>query len=62
MKQQQKVIKKVAEQIKLLEDQVQEYKTNHYDMSSQLEEKDKCIDELLNREKKYKLILSQYIS
>ena len=61
VKQQQKVIKKVAEQIKLLEEQVQEYKTNHYDMISQLEEKDKEIERLVNNERKYKLVLSQYI-
>ena len=61
MKKQQKVIMKTAEQIQLLEEKLQEYKTNHYDMISQLEEKDKQIGELLCREKKYKLILSQYI-
>ena len=62
VKQQQKVIVKTAEQIKLLEDQLHEYKVNHYDMISQLEEKDKQINELLCKEKKYKLILSQYIN
>ena len=59
--QQQKVIVKTAEQIQLLENQLQEYKVNHYDMISQIEEKDKQIDELLIKEKKYKLVLSQYI-
>ena len=61
VKQQQKVIVKTSEQIKLLEDQLHEYKVNHYDMISQLEEKDKQINELLCKEKKYKLILSKYI-
>jgi len=58
---QQQIISKAAEQIKLLEDQLHEYKTNHYDMISNLEEKDKEINELLIKEKKFKLILSQYI-
>ena len=61
VKQQQKVIQKTAEQIKALEDQLHEYKTNHYDMISQLEEKDKEIERLVNNERKYKLILSQYV-
>ena len=59
--QQQSIIKKAGDQIKLLEDQLHEYKVNHYDMISQLEEKDKYIEELLTNEKKYKLVLSQYI-
>ena len=52
---------KTSKQIQLLEDQLHEYKVNHYDMISQLEEKDKQINELLCKEKKYKLILSKYI-
>ena len=62
VKQQQKVIIKSSEQIKILEEQLLEYKTNQCDMISQMEEKNNKINELLIKENKYKLILSQYIN
>tara|TARA_B110001469_G_C9589993_1_gene292763 strand:+ start:167 stop:667 length:501 start_codon:yes stop_codon:yes gene_type:complete len=61
IKQQQIIIKKTSEQIKNLETQLYEYKVNHYDMISQLEEQNKDIEELLCKEKKYKLVISKYI-
>ena len=59
--QQQKVIQKMSEQLKLLEDKNHQTQCDYYDLMSTLEEKDKEIEELHIKEKKYKLILSQYI-
>jgi hypothetical protein len=59
--QQQRVIKKMSEQLKLVEDKNQQTQCDYYDLISTIEGKDKEIEELLVKEKKYKLILSQYI-
>jgi uncharacterized coiled-coil protein SlyX len=59
--QQQNVIKTMAKQIKLLEDQLLQHNSSHYDMVTQLEENDKELNKLLINEKKYKLMLSKYI-
>ena len=57
---QQKVIQKASHQLKTLEDKSHEIQVENYDLHGELEEKDKLIKELLIKEKKYKLILSQY--
>ena len=61
VKAQQKVIQKMSEQLKLVEDKNHQIQCDIYDLVSTLEEKDKEIKELLLKEKKYKLILSRYI-
>ena len=62
VKQQQNVIKKVSEQLKILEDKSHEVQCENYDLRSTVEEKDNEIKELLIKEKKYKLVLSRFIS
>jgi hypothetical protein len=59
--QQQRVIQKVSEQLKLVEDKNHQTQSDYYDLLSTLETKDRDIQDLMVREKKYKLILSQYI-
>lgn len=61
IKTQQQVIKKNAEQIKLLEEKTHEYQSDNYELRTELQEKNTQIEELLCKEKKYKLILSQYM-
>jgi hypothetical protein len=59
--QQQRVIQKMSEQLKLLEDKNHQTQCDYYDLISTIDTKDKEIESLLIKEKKYKLILSQYI-
>jgi len=61
IKTQQKVIQKMSKQLKLLEDKHQQTQSENYDLISTVEQKDCEISDLLIKEKKYKLILSQYI-
>ena len=58
---QQKVIEKMSEQIKLLEESKQRTQCEIYDLSSDIQDKYQEIKGLVERERKYKLILSQYI-
>ena len=58
---QQRVIQKMSEQLKIVEDKNHQTQCDYYDVVSTLEEKDKEIEAMLIKEKKYKLILSQYI-
>lgn len=58
---QQKVIEKMAKQIKLLEETNQQMKADHYDMVSSMQDKDDKIRELVDKERKYKLLLVQYM-
>lgn len=58
---QQKIIKRSAEHIKIQENKLSEYQSDNYELRIELQEKNKQIDELLLKEKKYKLILSQYM-
>jgi hypothetical protein len=60
IKAQQQIIKRVAEQIKVLEATAHEYQSSNYELRTELEEKDHLLKEQLIKEKKYKLILSQY--
>jgi len=59
--QQQRVIQKMSEQLKLVEDKNHQTQCDYYDLISTIEEKDKEIEGHRIKEKKYKLILSQYI-
>jgi len=59
--QQQRIIQKMSEQLKIVEDKNHQTQCDYYDVVSTLEEKDKEIEAMLIKEKKYKLILSQYI-
>ena len=61
IKTQQNVIQKMSKQLKLLEDKHQQTQSENYDLISTVEQKDCEISDLLIKEKKYKLILSQYI-
>jgi hypothetical protein len=58
---QQMVIKRSSEQIKLLETRAQEYQSDNYNLRIELEEKNNLIKELLVKEKKCKILLSQYM-
>ena len=58
---QQQIIKRSAEHIKIQENKLSEYQSDNYELRIELQEKNKQIDELLLKEKKYKLILSQYM-
>ena len=60
IKAQQQVVKRSSEQIKLLEEKSNEYQTDNYELRTELQDKIQQIETLLNNEKKYKLILSQY--
>jgi hypothetical protein len=58
---QQTVIQRASHQLKILEDKYNEIQVENYDLHGELEEKDKVIKDLLIKEKKYKLILSQFM-
>ena len=58
---QQKVIQKMSQQLKILEDRSHEIQVENYDLHGELEEKDTRIKDLLIKEKKYKLIVSHYV-
>jgi len=57
---QQKIIQKASHQLKILEDKAHEIQVENYDLHGEIGEKDKLINELLIKENKYKLALSQY--
>ena len=61
IKAQQTVIKKSSEQIKLLEEKTQEYQCDNYELRTELQQKNQLLEEFSIKEKKYKLILSQYM-
>ena len=61
VKQQQKVIKKVSEQLKIREDRSHEIQCENYNLRSTVEERDNEIKELQIKEKKYILVLSRFI-
>ena len=61
IKAQQTVIKKSSEQIKLLEQKAQEYQCDNYELRTELQQKNQLLEEFSIKEKKYKLILSQYM-
>ena len=52
----------MSTQLKLLEESKQNLQTEYYDLMTTLNDKEEKIKELLTKEKKYKLILSQYIN
>ena len=58
---QQIVIEKMSKQIKILEESKQKMLSDHYEMTSLLQDKEDEIKELHIKEKKYKLLLTQYI-
>ena len=58
---QQNVIEKMSEQLKILEELKQKNQCEIYDLSSDIQDKEQDIKEFINNERKYKLILSQYI-
>jgi len=58
---QQTVIQRASHQLKILEDKYNEIQVENYDLHGELEEKAQVIKELLIKEKKYKLILSQFM-
>lgn len=61
IKAQQTVIQKNAEQIKILEEKTHEYQSDNYELRTELQQKNQEVEDLLIKEKKYKLILSQYM-
>jgi hypothetical protein len=62
VKAQQTVIERMAEQIKCLEESKQETQSEHYELVSLLHDKDDQIKSLLEKEKKYKLLLMKYMN
>jgi hypothetical protein len=58
---QQKVIERMAKQLKLLEESKQNLQEEHYTLVSLFQDREDEIKQLKINEKKYKLILSQYI-
>ena len=58
---QQKVIEKIAEQLKLLEESKANLQEEHYDLVNLYQDKVDEVKELKEKEKKYRLLLSQYI-
>ena len=58
---QQKVIKKLAEQLKLLEVSKETLQAEHYDLVNLYQDKEIEVKELLEKDKKYRLLLSQYM-
>jgi len=58
---QQRVIQQASHQLKILEDKFHEIQIENFDLHGELREKDEIIKDLLNKETKYKLILSQYM-
>jgi len=61
VKAQQAVIKKTSIQIKMLEERNQALQSENYDLLGSLDTKEKELQELLEKEKKYKLLLSQFM-
>ena len=51
----------MAEQLKLLEESKQHLQAEHYDLVNLYQDKEQEVKELLIKEKKYKLLLSQYM-
>ena len=58
---QQKVIEKMAEQLKLLEESKVDLQAEHYDLVNLYQDKQDEVKELLIKEKKYRLLLSRYM-
>ena len=58
---QQKVINKLAEQLKLLEVSKETLQAEHYDLVNLYQDKEIEVKELLEKDKKYRLLLSQYM-
>lgn len=58
---QQKVIEKMAEQLKLLEESKANLHAEHYDLVNLYQDKVDEVKELKEKEKKYRLLLSQYM-
>ena len=58
---QQHVIKKMAEQLRILEKSKQALQEEHYTLVNLYQDKEQEIKELLKNEKKFKLLLSQYM-
>ena len=58
---QQKVIERMAKQLKLLEESKQNLQEEHYTLVSLFQDREDEIKQFKINEKKYKLILSQYI-
>lgn len=58
---QQKVIEKMAEQLKILEESKEDLQAEHYDLVNLYQDKQDEVKELLIKEKKYRLLLSKYM-
>jgi len=58
---QQKVIQKMSQQLKILEDKNHDIQIENYDLHGELKEKDTEIKDLLIKERKYKLIVDHYV-
>lgn len=58
---QQKVIERVSEQLKLLEESKSNLQAEHYDLVNLYQDKVDEVKELKEKEKKYRLLLSQYM-
>ena len=58
---QQKVIEKIAEQLKLLEESKANLQAEHYDLVNLYQDKIDEVKELKEKEKKYRLLLSKYM-
>jgi hypothetical protein len=58
---QQKVIQKMAGQLKLLEESKVDLQAEHYDLVNLYQDKVDEVKEFLIKEKKYRLLLSQYM-
>ena len=58
---QQKVIEKIAEQLKLLEESKANLQAEHYDLVNLYQDKVDEVKELKENEKKYRLLLSHYM-
>ena len=58
---QQKVIQKMSQQLKILEDKAHEIQIENYDLHGELKDKDTEIKDLLIKERKYKLIVNHYV-
>ena len=58
---QQKVIDKLAKQLKILEESKADLQAEHYDLVNLYQDKQDKVEELLIKEKKYRLLLSKYM-
>lgn len=58
---QQKVIEKISEQLKLLEESKANLQAEHYDLVNLYQDKVDEVKELKEKEKKYRLLLSRYM-